>query len=188
MRTAIGQNHESRLRWCRVVMGERRDVMGVQTLRNQMMSSSLLSTISITVIALVAAYLVNLRDSQLPDLSLAPPNFIPLGYKMFVVIICFVVAFFCFMQSLRAYNHGSYLIGLPIDVNYYVTADYVCEILNRGADYYTIGTRFFYLALISLVWLFGSIPAAIVVIFIVPLLHRSDMAPHPHTRKRAISG
>ena len=62
--TTVGHNHAARKLWCRMVMTEHKDILAVQTIRNTLMSSSLLASTSLTLSAVVAAYLVNTVQSS----------------------------------------------------------------------------------------------------------------------------
>lgn len=171
--TTLGQNYAARHIWVECVMRERRDVLAVQTLRNTLMSSSLLASTSLTLSAVVAAYLVNTVKEEGGIDFLAAPYLHPI-HKFFVVIVCFAMAFFFYMQSVRAANHAGYMISLPLMVESPYNPEYVFRVLEKGALFNTAGTRMFYLAFLSVIWIFGPLPAVIATLILIASLWRLD--------------
>lgn len=179
--TIIGQTQTSRLRWCRSVMKERRDILAVQAIRNSLMASSLLATASLTFVVVVTAYLANAEKIRgFGQIAVLSSHDIKSGYKIFSVLICFLISFFFFTQATRTNNHASFLITTPMEENFFLTPEYVWVLMNRGAIYYSIGVRSFYLAGIALLWLFGPVPALMTSIAVVCVLYHTDMCKHPH--------
>lgn len=177
MSTTIGHNHVARKIWCEVVMRERRDILAVQTIRNTLMSSSLMASTSLTLSAVVAAYLVNTISIEGPfGLDLLSSSYLHPIHKFFAVILAFTVAFYCYMQSIRASNHASYLLGLPLLGDRGFTPHYVAHVIKRGADFHTAGTRIFYLAFVFVLWIFGPLPPFIVMMILIPHLWYLDKA------------
>lgn len=197
MSTTIGHNHDVRLRWCDVIMRERNSMLGVQTIRNSLMSSSLLASTSLTLTAVFAAYLVGAveREGAGGIDILSAPYLRPI-HKFFGVVLAFSISFYCYMQSVRASNHASYLLGIPLTDEHHFTPHYVARVIRRGADFHTAGTRVFYLAFVFVLWIFGPLPPVIVMSAIIPHLWYLDRADpdapmmslhHQHDPKHPIS-
>lgn len=55
-----------------------------------------------------------------------------------------------------------------------ITPEYVVAGLVLGANWYTFGTRGFYLAFTLMLWLFGSIPMLVGIMLLVPFLYYQD--------------
>lgn len=166
--TTVGHNHAARKLWCQMVMKERRDILAVQTIRNTLMSSSLLASTSLTLSAVVAAYLVNtVQSTGLAGLDVLASSYLKPIHKFFAVILCFACSFYCYMQSVRASNHASYMITLNTDEEELYGPESVYLIIRRGADFHTIGTRMFYLAFLMVLWIFGPIPVLVATILLV---------------------
>lgn len=191
LKTAAGQVWISKRRWCQIIMDPARDMLieGIQTVRNTLMATSVLASTSLAlssvVVAFLAAGLVDLGISD--DFWMRAPA-ITDAYRFFVIIFFFGCAFFCYMQSIRSVNHSGYLIAIPIfneQDKYSVTPDYVAKVLNRGAMFYTIGTRFFYLALLGVLWFFGPFPPLISCIILVFALYFLDRYPDIHYHKKS---
>lgn len=175
MSTTIGHNHHVRCRWCEQVMRGRKEILAVQTVRNTLMSSSLLASTSLTLSAVVAAYLVNTISTQSSTgLDLLGSQALRPIHKFFGVILCFSVAFYCYMQSVRSANHVGYMLGLADDLHF--TPTYVAKVIKRGADFHTAGTRIFYLAFLSVLWIFGPIPPTILTLLLISHLWHLDRA------------
>lgn len=117
-------------------------------------------------------------DSPLHGLSDGkPPALDPLDAQMLAIkfltlILTFLTSFFCYTQAIRLFNHVSVLINLPLDKFASIESkhsspagggppqrymNYVTRRLEQASNFYTIGTRFYYLAMIFLLWLFGPV-------------------------------
>lgn len=196
LKTASGQIWRSRQRWCSLIMENGMIIEGVQTIRNSIMSTSVLASTSLALGSIVIAFLATFGDISQNQASLLKSKEISDGWRFFTIIVFFSCAFFSYMQSIRSGNHGSFLIAIPIhdepvldDNNndtkpYSVTPAYVAKVLNRGAMFFTIGTRFFYLAFLGVMWLFGPIPPLVACIILVIVLFSIDRYPDPHYHHR----
>lgn len=188
LETASGQVWISRVRWCDEIMKRELLIEGVQTIRNSIMSTSVLASTSLALSSVVVAFLASSASSlKLQESSLLKSPAISDGWRFFTVIVFFSCAFFCYMQSIRSGNHGSILLAIPMNQknnSYYVTSQYVAKVLNRGAMFFTIGTRFFYLAFLAVLWLFGPIPPIAACVILVWILFTIDRYPDPHYHKR----
>lgn len=200
LKTASGQVWVSRQRWCEVMMEQNLIIEAVQTVRNSIMSTSVLATTSLALSSVVVALVGSVGfETSLDESSLLKAPAINNGWRFFTVIVFFSCAFFCYMQSIRAGNHGSFLLAIPplkdngpknetleesLASSYSVTPAYVAKVLNRGAMFFTIGTRFFYAAFLAVFWLWGPIPPLCAVIILVPILFVIDRYPDPHYHKR----
>ena len=193
--TSYGQNQSVRRSWVYSTMSRtddlRKDMAAVQTIRNGLMASSLLASTSITLSSAVAAFLLN--SEKLDNIQKASLFGISGGvgvhplYKMFMLIFFFLSAFFAFMQSIRASTHASFAICVPL--NYegsFVDCSYVTAMLQRGASFYTVGTRSFYAAFIVLLWLFGPIPPMVGSVMMIFTCWLLDIHHHKSFRRQAL--
>lgn len=177
-RTSIGISNHMRTRWVARVMGENRDVLAVQTLRNLTMAASFLASTAI----MVDLWLMNavLGDSSrentfkiLADDSFSMEKWWIL--KLLVLIIIFMFCFFNFTLSIRYYNLVAVYINVAPDdsnIRYFQKPGFfidmsqlpnvgaglrpVAETLNRGAAHYTLGMRGYYFVIPFSLWLFGA--------------------------------
>ncbi|GAB4845259.1 hypothetical protein Ancab_038669 [Ancistrocladus abbreviatus] len=125
-------------------------VLAVQTLRNNMMASTQLATISITLSSLISALVSSFGCFSKTETVHT--------FKYFAVLICFLLAFFCEMQSIRYYAHVSFLVTAPSSLSKQDHMEYVARNLNRGSLFWSLGIRAFYFSFPLLLWIFGPIP------------------------------
>ncbi|XWS50776.1 hypothetical protein CRYUN_Cryun12cG0117400 [Craigia yunnanensis] len=161
-RTVIGLNAESRHQWVLAMMSEpfKNGVLAVQTIRNNIMASTLLATIAITISSLIGVFVSSSSDSGNVTSQIVYGNKSPLvsSIKKFSILLCFLVAFLCNVQSIRYYAHVSFLVTVPSSVDNIESVEYVARNLNRGSYFWSLGLRAFYLSFPLLLWIFGPIP------------------------------
>ncbi|KAK8686710.1 hypothetical protein V6N13_125730 [Hibiscus sabdariffa] len=161
-KTVVGLNAQSRHQWVFSMMSDplKNGVLAVQTIRNNIMASTLLATIAITLSSLISVFVSSSSDSGNSTSEIVYGNKTPLvsAIKYFSILLCFLVAFLCNMQSIRYYAHVSFLVTLPSSVDNMETVEYVARNLNRGSYFWSLGLRAFYLSFSLLLWIFGPIP------------------------------
>ncbi|KAL0415914.1 UNVERIFIED_CONTAM: hypothetical protein Slati_3423300 [Sesamum latifolium] len=159
-KTVIGLNAESRHKWVFCLMADplKNGVLAVQTIRNNIMASTLLATTAITLSSLISVYVSNKSSS--PSLALVYGNrtSIMASVKFFTILLCFLVAFLCNVQSIRYYAHVSFLVTVPTFQDRKDVIEYVARNLNRGSFFWSLGLRAFYLSFPLFLWVFGPIP------------------------------
>lgn len=76
---------------------------------------------------------------------------------------------------MRAYNYLSFLISSRLDGDLdhleYITSS---SFFNQEADFYTLGSRFFYPAFLMFIWLFGPIPLFVMSLMLLMALKKMD--------------
>lgn len=161
-RTVIGLNAESRHQWVLSMMSDplKNGVLAVQTIRNNIMASTLLATVAITLSSLISVFVTSSLDSSNTTSEIFYGNKSRLlsSIKYFSILLCFLVAFICNVQSIRYYAHVSFLITLPSSVDNVESVEYAARNLNRGSYSWSLGLRAFYLSFPLLLWIFGPIP------------------------------
>jgi len=158
--TALGKANELRRRWVNTVMVEKRDILGVQTLRNWVMSSTFLAGTSI----LISSAILNVtfqtdRIAQISqDLNFMGSRSVHLWMiKLLTLTVTLFFAFFNFTLSIRYYNHAGFMIDIPITGEENGDVAEATAVVNRGAVHYFLGMRGYYLAVPLTLWLFGPI-------------------------------
>lgn len=153
-RTVIGLNIASRHRWIYHMMGDpqKNGILAVQSLRNNLMASTVLASIAITLSSLISAVVSNTSSSSKSSVGSLRE------VKYFAVLICFLTAFFCNMQCTRYYAHVSLLVNVPCPEEKEEFTEYVAQKLQRGGLFWSIGLRAFYFSFPLLLWTFGPIP------------------------------
>lgn len=151
-------NQAARRAWTLDIMRTKRDIVGVQTLRNGMMAATLLATTSLTLSSIVAAYLYRVGDDT--GLWTVSDDYVPPVFKLFVLLCFFMSSFFAFMQSLRSATTASFLISIRPELPE-CNPERTADIVQWSAMFYSFGSRAFVLSCVLLLWIFSA-PAALV--------------------------
>ncbi|KAL8153730.1 hypothetical protein V2J09_011490 [Rumex salicifolius] len=176
--TIIGLNSINRLLWVHAMMEDisKNGLLAVQTLRNNMMASTVLASTAITMSSVIAIVMTHAR-STLQDV-LEDENRLTSSIKFLTLLSCFLLAFLLNVQSIRYYTHAGVLINVPITKSYspYLTANYVAGIVNKGSHFWSLGLRAFYFSFPLFLWIFGPIPmflSSVVLVFFLYFLDTS---------------
>lgn len=99
-----------------------------------------------------------------------------LGFKYLTLIACFVFSFFSYAQSVRYINHVNFLVNIPLQeaMAIRISPEYVSNVLAKGCNFFTAGTRGFYFAFPLILWLFSPIAVLFSCILGVPVLYYLD--------------
>jgi len=159
-RTYRGLSNRLRHAWVAVMRSRGVDVISIQTMRNWVMSATLLASTSI-LIGLGAAHVAfgtEHPSSLAAALSILPPSGETLTrIKLLVLSGIFFSSFHDFARALRHYNHVGFLINLPDEDIPGDPVKSVAVVLNWAGSYYNFGTRKFLLAAPVALWLIGPI-------------------------------
>ncbi|GJU27023.1 hypothetical protein Tco_1165644 [Tanacetum coccineum] len=151
-------------------------VLAVQTIRNNIMASTLLATTAITLSSIISVFVSSASNSNQAASQIVYGNKTPLlsSVKHFAILLCFLVAFLCNVQSIRYYAHVSFLATVPTFINRREPIKYVARNLNRGSLFWSIGLRAFYFSFPLFLWIFGPIPMFICCIIMSFVLYFLD--------------
>ncbi|KAH9305779.1 hypothetical protein KI387_010183, partial [Taxus chinensis] len=106
--TVIGINALNREIWVDTMMadGIKNGVLAVQTLRNNIMASTLLGSTAITLSSLIGVLVSSTSGSGAAEaLIYGDHSRIGSSIKYCAILICFLLAFICNVQSVRYYSH-----------------------------------------------------------------------------------
>ncbi|KAH7668346.1 hypothetical protein IHE45_11G005500 [Dioscorea alata] len=182
MRTVIGINSVNRRLWVESMMQDqvKNGVLAVQTLRNNIMASTLLASTAIMLSSLIAVLMTSgvtggswhaQGDFVLGEQS----SSLGISIKFFSILVCFLLAFLLNVQSIRYYSHASILINVPAKTRL-SSSEYVSAALNRGSYFWSLGLRAFYFSFPLVLWIFGPIPMAASSFVLVGLLYFLDVS------------
>ncbi|XP_062117004.1 uncharacterized protein LOC133830904 [Humulus lupulus] len=163
-KTVIGLNAQSRHQWVSSMMSDplKNGVLAVQTIRNNIMASTLLATTAITLSSLIGVFVSSFSNSgdKVSASVIVYGNKSPTlsAIKYFSILLCFLVAFLCNVQSIRYYAHVSFLVTVPTWKDRKDSMEYVGRNLNRGSFFWSLGLRAFYFSFPLFLWIFGPIP------------------------------
>ncbi|GMP25112.1 hypothetical protein CsSME_00002135 [Camellia sinensis var. sinensis] len=185
-RTVIGINSINRRFWVLSMMEDvsKNGILAVQTLRNNIMASTLLASTAIMLSSVVAILMANGGSNRSAG-KIVYGDRSQLGFsiKFFAILVCFWVAFLFNVQSIRYYSHASMLINVPFKKmndlrdhhSIHLTAEYVGWTVNRGSYFWSLGLRAFYFSFPMFLWIFGPIPMFISCVVLVFLLYYLDV-------------
>lgn len=184
-KTVIGINAMNRRIWVQNIMEDtaKNGILAVQTLRNNIMASTLLASTAIMLTSLIAALMTAsitgssqvLRGSSI---VFGDRSDLGLSIKFFAILVCFILAFLLNVQSVRYYSHASILITVPIKrqrIAPEFAAEYVSRALNKGSYFWSLGLHAFYISLPLFLWVFGPIPMILCSLILVCLLYFLDV-------------
>ncbi|GLT49257.1 hypothetical protein SLA2020_228260 [Shorea laevis] len=189
-KTVIGINAISRRIWVRSMMEDvtKNGVLAVQTLRNNIMASTVLASTAIMLSSLISVLMTsaygnngNSNGNWLAWFDLGDRSERAFSIKFFSILVCYLVAFLLNVQSIRYYGHASILINVPFNKmsphehHYQLTADYVATTVNRGSYFWSLGLRFFYFSFPLVLWIFGPIPMFLCCLLLVFMLYFLDV-------------
>jgi uncharacterized membrane protein len=158
-------------------MRDQRDILAVQTLRNQVMAATFLASTAILISLglLNAAFRPGIFGEISHALNLVGTKSETLWMiKLMLLGIVFFITFFNFTLSIRYYNHGGIMINTIDENDPALSAETVTEVLNHGALHYTIGMRGFYLSVPLGLWTFGPIWMLTGTLVLIGVLYRLD--------------
>ncbi|KAI8910403.1 hypothetical protein EDD86DRAFT_179338, partial [Gorgonomyces haynaldii] len=151
--------------WLSNIIRSKKEIDAVQSLRNWILAATLLSTVAVSLTVGVGSFVSTM-------IHIAPwMDDGNLGWKVFSIIVCYLGAFFCMTQAIRYFNHTIIAMNSKVDDSMWnmlegiemmrenaLSIDDVGNLLNRGALFYTIGMRFYYVSFPAFIYLFGPIP------------------------------
>uniref|UniRef100_K4BHX7 DUF599 domain-containing protein n=1 Tax=Solanum lycopersicum TaxID=4081 RepID=K4BHX7_SOLLC len=169
--TVIGINSINRRLWVLAMMEEspQNGVLAVQTLRNNIMASTLLASTAIMLSSLIAVLMTGGSSGRSVSF-----------HVQLVFMFMGIRASFACQLSFFQYCHASILINVPYkkldssNSKHCVTVEYVGRTVNRGSYFWSLGLRAFYFSFPLFLWIFGPIPMFLCCIFLVVMLYFLD--------------
>lgn len=153
-------------------------IMGVQTLRNWIMGSTLMaSTAAILIIGTLTLsgqaenitrswHVLSMTSSHAAELWIV---------KVMALLVTFIVAFFAFAMSVRLANHVVFMINVPeFEAHHNLSPESVARRLHRSGTMFSIGMRAFLFSIPLVFWLFGPYFLLAASIGLIIALYRLD--------------
>ncbi|WP_296818193.1 DUF599 domain-containing protein [Thiobacillus sp.] len=177
--TIHGVHELARRLWVANIMrNPAQGIMGVQTLRNWIMGSTLMaSTAAILIIGTLTLsgqaesitrswHVLSMTSSHAAELWIV---------KVMALLITFIVAFFAFAMSVRLANHVVFMINVPeFEAHHNLSPESVARRLHRSGTMFSIGMRAFLFAIPLVFWLFGPYFLVAASIGLIIALYRLD--------------
>lgn len=176
-----------RRQWVREIVKTGNSILAVQTLRNWILASTFLATVSMFISFGLLQFIANLGSISNPDSTNTLIAQISkdelLGVKTTIILVCNFVSFFSYSQSIRYFNHVGFAVNIPmnpsgdgIDDGFSTTADHVGKLLNQGAKFFTLGMRGFYFSIPFVFWYFGSLSLIISTVVVLTFIYMGDLS------------
>ncbi len=172
----------SRTAWVQVLMKERNGILAVQTLRNASMSATFLASTAVLLmigVLTLSSQGENLRANwqALDWLGTSAAELWPA--KLLLLLLMLLVAFICFSQSVRVYNHVGFMISVPLDLQHKeLSTRHVAMHLNSAGRFYGYGMRAYYYMVPLMFWLFGPTFLVLGTVALIFAMYHLDRAPH----------
>lgn len=188
LRTAVGINSATRRLWAISMLKDNDDKKGVlvvQSMRNEIMGSTLMATTAVLFCTGIAAVLSSTYTIKKPlsDTVFGAHGEYMMALKYVALLLLFLFAFLCHSLAICFLNQASFLINtssslLPADAGHLglpSTRGYIGEILERGFTLNFVGNRLFYAGVPLLLWIFGPLLAFLSSMVMIPILYNLDM-------------
>jgi len=160
LRTDMGINRHVSALWVKQMMQHEPDVLTVQSLRNLVMTASLLATSSLLLVGAILGLMLDIQRLQsfnyTLDLLGGSTDKHLLTWRLLLLAVTFFFAFFNFILTLRYYNHSDFMLNVKRLSNSEENVNYALMLVQRGGRHYMFGMRAFYLRLPFGLWLLGA--------------------------------
>ncbi|KAH7844341.1 hypothetical protein Vadar_026987 [Vaccinium darrowii] len=175
--TAIGFDNHYRRHWVKNMMEiECKDrSQALTVINNNITAAFSLSSISIVVSSLIGTWF-GTSTTFTSTLIYGDTSQSIIAFKHISLLICFLVAFACFLQSARCYVHSSFLITMP---NADIPKEQVQDAVVYASNCWSVGMRALYFAITLLLWVFGPIPMFVSSLVMVAVLYKLDWNSNP---------
>ncbi|GAB4831324.1 hypothetical protein Ancab_005335 [Ancistrocladus abbreviatus] len=175
--TAMGFENYDTKAWVERVMQDqaKRDVP-LSVISSNISAASYLATVSLTLSSLIGTWIANNSSIFQSALIYGDTRSSTMTLKYISLLICFLLAFSCFVHATRKFIHANYLISMP---NSNITISYVELPVIRGNEFWSLGLRALYFALNLIMWFFGPIPMFVSSAVMVLLLWSLDFNSRP---------
>jgi uncharacterized membrane protein len=168
--TAYGRHRLVRRQWLRRYAGGAHNLLMVHTLRNWIMSSTFLASTAI----LLALGLLSLGftgdrfSSFVQELNmLGSQSTKALLLKLLLLAVDFITAFLALSLAIRSFIHAGFELNLPAKSNAF---DVWSDELEKGALFYFIGLRAFYVSIPLAMWLLGPVWMLLATLVLIGLM------------------
>ncbi|XP_071709107.1 uncharacterized protein [Rutidosis leptorrhynchoides] len=171
--TIIGFENNDKKAWVDKIMQMDKINISVplSVISTNISTAMVMSSICLTLCSIIGAWVANTSSVFRTNLIYGDTNSSTISIKYICLLLSFLLAFACFVESTRSLIHATYLISIP-DSN--VPIKSVESAVIRGGDFWSLGIRALYLALLLLMWFFGPIPMFATSVTMVCMLYFLD--------------
>lgn len=177
--------HRYRKQWMENMLTRENRIADASLLNNLERNASFLASTSLFVIAGLVTGIASSEKlfAILPSLPLSSPtNALSVQFKLIVVLLIHIYAFFTFTWSMRQYGFCAVLLGAaPLnsnpDLNGATGKNYIrfmSKVIDRAGHTYNYGLRAFYFSLAVLAWLLNVWVFVLAVAFTMLILYSRE--------------
>ncbi|XP_023746850.1 uncharacterized protein LOC111894997 [Lactuca sativa] len=186
--TTIGFENNDKKAWVDKIMKMENNDFAVplNVLSYNISSSNFMSSICLTLCAVIGTLVANSSSVFQSKFIYGDANSSTISIKHISLLVCFLLAFACFIESTRSLIHATYLISMP---NSNVPIKSIELAVIRGGDFWSLGLRALYLALLLLLWLLGPIPmftTSIMMVCVLYFLDNNTVPLHVHQSTKSM--
>lgn len=172
--TLQSQQAALRAQWVREVLESGNGILGVQTLRNCM--SAVLFFASNTMFLVIGVLTLTASHELRETWHLLDPGGSQSAWltqlKLLLLLLTLLVAFFCFISSIRLFSHASLSVATR-----QASPEHVTRQVDDAWRYQGLGVRCYYFATPLLCWMFGALWLVLANVGVLALMHAFDRAP-----------
>ncbi|GMH19540.1 hypothetical protein Nepgr_021381 [Nepenthes gracilis] len=186
--TVIGFENNDTKAWIEKIMQDNsKNEIPLKVISSNISAASYLATVSLTLSSLIGTWIASNSSVFKSFLVYGDTSTSTMTLKYISILICFLLAFSCFMHSTRKFVHANYLISMP---NSNFPIKYVETPVIRGNEFWSLGLRAIYFALDLMMWFFGPIPmftsSAVMVLLLWTLDFNSTPLHHYDRAKKNV--
>ncbi|KAJ3690953.1 hypothetical protein LUZ61_020117 [Rhynchospora tenuis] len=200
--TVIGNNARNYIVWVETIMQDpvKNGILAVQTLRNNIMASTLLASMTIMLASATAVLMAssnssgdNLDKQNRPlrgeNIVIGNKSEVALSIKFFAILVCFLLSFIFNVQSVRYYSNAGCLLAIPPSKSHHQPgSSYATGCVIKGSYFSALGFHSVYFSIPLFVWIFGPIPMFMCSLLLIFLLYFLDTFRGNDGNKEAIHG
>ncbi|XP_039120280.1 uncharacterized protein LOC120256659 [Dioscorea cayenensis subsp. rotundata] len=179
-RTNLGIDAVGQQLWISAMLkdNDKKNILAVQTLRNSIMSSTLMASTCILICCGLLTFTSNIYSHRSYETSTFDSSgAITLAFKSATLVLVFLSVFVSQALSIMFLNQVGILINILTMECCTITEQHVYILLRKGIFLNTVGNRLFFIALPLILWLFGPIPVFVCSLATVPVLYNLDIVP-----------
>ncbi|WOL17044.1 hypothetical protein Cni_G25833 [Canna indica] len=177
--TVIGYENHNKRAWVeRMLQQSTPEETGIalQVVASNISASSNLASLSIALSSLIGTWIGGSAKVLMTEVIYGDTSQTTSSVKYVSLLVCFLAAFTCFIQSARYFVHASFMMS-TLDSD--IPVSYVQTAVIRGSNFWSMGLRAMYFATTLLLWIFGPIPMFACSVLMVITLHFLDTNSTP---------
>ncbi|KAJ4981471.1 hypothetical protein NE237_032308 [Protea cynaroides] len=179
-KTAIGYENHNRMAWVEIMMqGDSSHTnQALSVISNTSSSSIYFASWCLSLSSLIGAWIGSSSGNLYKNVLIFGDKSSTTGSLKYIsMLVAFMLAFGSFVQSARYHTQADFFISTPISSD--LPIKYIKSSMLRANNFWHIGLRFLYFAMVLVFWSFGPIPmfASCVVTVVILFFLDSNSAP-----------